>query len=1202
MTKTRNNLRDDFPPHIREKAAKRVGYLCSHPDCHKLTIGAAETANDATASVGIAAHVCAAAPGGPRYDTSMTAEERKSIDNCIWLCGSHSIIIDRDPVKYPKELLRQWKQDAETYAAYMVESQKNILEEIQKNNFDIVDTDKNLQELIVKGQFSMLKALIKTISSTNTDIEIHELLQYYEIVTCYYCDRAVLSKLLSEYLSHSQKKYINRLVTLFAENLDEEYLSIAVAHCDDPKLQSISKNILQDGVEGTIIFRDIESFEEDESIKIAAPSTLISKLVTNYALEKGIIKILNSDKTEAGFFIGEFHYEIRVKVRELQKRVFSLLGLEDYPFAEDKEFAYIVTQLDKLKALDPFLQEPVWNELLHLSLEDEESFDLINRKCPQEIKELKRIKPLSLKHSIVSDIDSVSFDEVRKCCDDNEDYSIAVAYLARIGIQDIPKALLIFESHKYLLAKDCALLSLFVDFKRKAKSNFSAINLLLEYNDIYEEDFVYRCLRARVVAKNKKHKKLFKKDVNWLLDFTLYGRIPYTSIISFIDVLDKAKKYAELSNFDNTDLPIDFRMRIAASLQNTKDRVNVENALEIYESIVASKSYKVAPQGLYGSMGVCAHLLDDYSSAKRYYKEEFLYYPTDSIVNNLLGLRYETLDWLDDEVLTYAKKSTNSRMLQMAGAFCIELEKYSEARFYFLKALLVDDKDIHCIIGYFSQKIQASEKTPPVHVKEGTVAKLVSVSETIFVALHSEEQLQGITPNRFAKCWHYTVSADEISDLHFREKDEEAVFRGKSYIIEDIMYADVVFTSYAMSRLMKSDHVQAVRGKTPEAAAEELFKIVKEGAKETKRIIDVYNESEQILPLSLFSRNLGKNFLETQEFLVNGNKEKVINNPYIVDCAGKTIILSADAIYMICALNIRKEALSNVNFTCPLATRNLLLNEIKKMQADINNPNAGSYLYVVDGKVGMRQPTSGQKRNELKFLRQLKEFIVSVPSASQLFNYAMQKQEMRALFSESKLYVENDMFGFLDSIDNSVLLTDNRFLFTVAHLDGKESMGMNAFLNMLDLSAIEHIDLIEKLAKMNYVNYFPLSVYNRIKERCSTVADDAEARQIAEKLQELFLSNVFDEHAEEIEHNDKVMWQLTREVLNRDNAEADDFFGQLLRDCVMHRFARNNPEKYKAMTEDAIKRMRVRVTHEGDKAHLEVGFIEKSDDEMQENE
>ena len=43
------------------------------------------------------------AQGGPRYDASMTPEERKSFENGIWLCQSCSKLIDTDITRYPKE-------------------------------------------------------------------------------------------------------------------------------------------------------------------------------------------------------------------------------------------------------------------------------------------------------------------------------------------------------------------------------------------------------------------------------------------------------------------------------------------------------------------------------------------------------------------------------------------------------------------------------------------------------------------------------------------------------------------------------------------------------------------------------------------------------------------------------------------------------------------------------------------------------------------------------------------------------------------------------------------------------------------------------------------------------------------------------------------------------------------------------------------
>ena len=48
----------------------------------------------------------------------MTAEERKGIENGIWLCATCATLIDRDPDRHPAELLQDWKQQTEALATH----------------------------------------------------------------------------------------------------------------------------------------------------------------------------------------------------------------------------------------------------------------------------------------------------------------------------------------------------------------------------------------------------------------------------------------------------------------------------------------------------------------------------------------------------------------------------------------------------------------------------------------------------------------------------------------------------------------------------------------------------------------------------------------------------------------------------------------------------------------------------------------------------------------------------------------------------------------------------------------------------------------------------------------------------------------------------------------------------------------------------
>src|SRR6266542_6188315 len=113
-------MRDDFDKDIKEILARRVGSRCSNPTCRKLTSGPHATPTRAV-NLGVAAHITAAAKGGPRYDPHIPAIERKSIDNGLWLCQNCAKLIDNDPQRYTTDLLRDWKRWSEQAALMEVE-------------------------------------------------------------------------------------------------------------------------------------------------------------------------------------------------------------------------------------------------------------------------------------------------------------------------------------------------------------------------------------------------------------------------------------------------------------------------------------------------------------------------------------------------------------------------------------------------------------------------------------------------------------------------------------------------------------------------------------------------------------------------------------------------------------------------------------------------------------------------------------------------------------------------------------------------------------------------------------------------------------------------------------------------------------------------------------------------------------------------
>lgn len=101
--------RDDFNISTKRTLAQRAGSRCSKPGCDILCWLPGEGSERAS-SIGVAAHIKAASPDGPRYDLNQTPDQRKHIDNGIYLCQNDAHLIDTSEQRYPVHLLNDWKK------------------------------------------------------------------------------------------------------------------------------------------------------------------------------------------------------------------------------------------------------------------------------------------------------------------------------------------------------------------------------------------------------------------------------------------------------------------------------------------------------------------------------------------------------------------------------------------------------------------------------------------------------------------------------------------------------------------------------------------------------------------------------------------------------------------------------------------------------------------------------------------------------------------------------------------------------------------------------------------------------------------------------------------------------------------------------------------------------------------------------------
>ena len=108
--------RDDFDSKTIDALAKLASYICSNPDCRALTICPSDVNIEKYLYVGKAAHITSAAINGPRYDATLTQEQRVSIENGIFLCATCADMIDKNNgADFSVDQLKQWKSQHESW-------------------------------------------------------------------------------------------------------------------------------------------------------------------------------------------------------------------------------------------------------------------------------------------------------------------------------------------------------------------------------------------------------------------------------------------------------------------------------------------------------------------------------------------------------------------------------------------------------------------------------------------------------------------------------------------------------------------------------------------------------------------------------------------------------------------------------------------------------------------------------------------------------------------------------------------------------------------------------------------------------------------------------------------------------------------------------------------------------------------------------
>ena len=309
--------RDDFSEKTKRLAAGRVGYRCSCPTCDAVTIGSSMESTLKTSLTGQAAHICAAAPGGKRYDVNMTPEERSSIDNCIWLCDYHARLIDTDAATYPVEKLRQWKADAEIQSSLALANKDFFATYSHGDGSNYCIMSKILEDLVILGNYQQLQAILSQYKAPQTEA-LDELVMRYKVILDIYCNHVALVEDLKHYLELPCKSGISAIITSLFGMLMTEPLKLVIDYCADTDM----KRLIGAAINGTLEDIIFVSLGSESPLFLSSESKIaLSKAISIFVLQSGVLCRKDSSGNDYKPFEEEFFFQLVASVNRLRLAV-----------------------------------------------------------------------------------------------------------------------------------------------------------------------------------------------------------------------------------------------------------------------------------------------------------------------------------------------------------------------------------------------------------------------------------------------------------------------------------------------------------------------------------------------------------------------------------------------------------------------------------------------------------------------------------------------------------------------------------------------------------------------------------------------------------------------------------------------------------------------------------------------------------------
>ena len=1059
--------RDDFSQATLRAAAGRVGYRCSFPGCKHVTIGPSMESNTKTSIIGVGAHICAAAAGGPRYDPSMSSSERKSISNCIWLCQSHAHLIDTDVAKYPVDLLQRWKNDAEEAASQALEGTEAYTSFYNISGNSITEFEQLFAYLIHEGQYRQLHSILQQLAAKQLAPKFMELVHRYIICYDVYCDHSRIQEDLTNYLPNKEDAGINDLARTFISFIMPNCFYAIKEYITNDQLLEISTHVFPED-RGQFLF-SIDSIPNDE-IHEDDVTLIKARLYHLYTINglthpDTICRFLPECKLD-------FFFQVLLSIGKIvSSTVYQQIPSNSPSHEEYLDFLY--TSVDRISDLDLEYQAFFWKYVLGFYSGNIEQFDEIYNKCPETIKALSIIEKRRIEHALTVNYQEVNPDYLVRFAEDHKYYDLITRYVSMVDAQQASSFL---DDHRFLLGRDVNILffRLFIlsdipQEKRKA--------LLKKYCSVFSSSFLYHCM----VVYECEDEESVDSELLYLRNHPQYGM---QEAAFYISVLHKHKKWGQLAELSCSLFPFEIQYSIARALLDSKQVLYLKAATEIFERLYKSGWVR---RGLKKDYAYVQNQNGKTEAAKRLLREEYDENLDPTVLQELIHLRLYTNDYTDDEYFRALSSYCDSKSMFLAGEVSLRRKEYQQAYDFFLRSLLADESYKPSYFGIFNLSIQNKLPQIDANGRDKKIVVLENHSEARRIAIHAPNILRGITPTTFASCEHFSIENPAVSCLVFCKAQDTVVFENRQYTVKTIipLQEEVVKTCYEV--VLNDPNVIKIRGNTASEFINSISSIMAESNKAVSTILAEYNTAPLQMPLSFLAKAVGKSMLTTSEFLMHGNTGKIRNNqeyPDLTQNAVPSFVFSFDALVHIFELGIILPERTIRSIICPAQVRNRLDKDIDDNMRDMLSDNHPGNMVFQDGKLTILEYTDSIRQERYLQLSRFKEFVNSTSCPQESYDYNPVDDEIGAKVAEiilgEKMLCESGALGLAQSLNSAVIVTDDQMLYCAAQHSGIKSCGITGFLSVSGFTWDQLLDASKKLKKMNYANYLPFELYKAI--------------------------------------------------------------------------------------------------------------------------